>query len=77
MELMTRVQILDEAVCVSLRGNGLRKAMKPFILTPATDKAYFIRQSVWEKENSDFKLALLNLKSDFVSLPVRDGDGGE
>ena len=29
---VTRVQILDEAVCVSLRSNALRKGMNPSVL---------------------------------------------
>ena len=34
----TRVQILDETVCISLSTNTLRKGMNPIILPPAMGK---------------------------------------
>ena len=38
MDMATRVQILDETDCISLRINTLRKAMNPIILPPAMGK---------------------------------------
>ena len=35
MELATCAQILDEAVCVSLHANTIRKGMNPSVLSPA------------------------------------------
>ena len=32
MELVTRVQIRDEAICVSLRNYALGKGMNPYLL---------------------------------------------
>ena len=38
MELPTKVQILDDAVCISLYANILRKGMNPFVHPPAMGK---------------------------------------
>ena len=38
MELATQVQILDEAVCISLCADTLRKGMNPFVLLPSIGK---------------------------------------
>ena len=38
MELATRVQFLDEAVCISLHTNTFGKGMNPSVLLPAMDK---------------------------------------
>ena len=38
MDAATRVQILDEAGCISLNTNTLGKAMNPIILPPAMGK---------------------------------------
>ena len=38
MELVTRVQILDKAVCVSLCANALGKRMNPSVFLPAMGK---------------------------------------
>ena len=35
MESVTRVQTLDEAVCISLCANALRKGMNLSVLTPS------------------------------------------
>ena len=49
MELVAYVQILDSALCISLHINALRKGMN----------LEWTRQSIKEKKNSEFKLALL------------------
>ena len=38
MELMTQVQILDKAVCISLLANTIGKGMNPSVLTQAISK---------------------------------------
>ena len=38
MDTMTRVQILDEADCISNSTNNFGKGMNPIILTPAMSK---------------------------------------
>ena len=38
MELMTQVQILDKADCISLYANVLKKGMNPSVLPPAMGK---------------------------------------
>ena len=38
MDIVTRVQILDEADYISRSANILRKGMNPIILTPAKGK---------------------------------------
>ena len=38
MELVTKVQILDEIVYVSLHANDIEKGMNPAFLLPTTDK---------------------------------------
>ena len=51
---MTRVQILDVAVCISLCTNTIEKGMNPTILFPVIGKLNhlaFIWQPVKEKEN--------------------------
>ena len=77
MESVTRVQILDEAVCISLCANSLEKSMNPCVFSPAIskyqgtwDSSALVRQQVWKKENSKFKPAVLYLKIDLVSHPT-------
>ena len=74
------VQILDKAVCVSLGANAFGKGINPSLLPAAIDKYQdrlncldFIRQPVTKKETSVFKPAVLCLKIDLVSHPVRGG----
>ena len=38
IESVTRVQILQEAACISLHTNALQKAMKPSLILPAMGK---------------------------------------
>ena len=38
MDMVTQVQILDKAVCISYGANTLGKGMHPTILPPATGK---------------------------------------
>ena len=38
MDMETRVQILDKAICISHSANTLRKAVNPTILPPAIGK---------------------------------------
>ena len=38
MNMVTRVQTMDEAVCISLNGNNLVKGMDPVIFLPAMRK---------------------------------------
>ena len=38
MNMVSRVQILNEAVCISHRGNTLGKGMHPTILSPDMSK---------------------------------------
>ena len=38
MESMTRVQILDEAVCISLQANALGKGINPSVFLQAIGK---------------------------------------
>ena len=62
MDSGTRVQILDEAVCISHSANNLGKSLNPIILPPAVDKLLgrlgsltLVGWPVLEKENSEFK----------------------
>ena len=75
MEYVTRVQILDEAVYVSLCANALRKGMNPYVLFPVIDKwldrldcLVLIKQK--SLRITEFKPTLLHLKADFVSHPA-------
>ena len=38
MDMANKIQILDEAVCISHSGNTFRKDMNPVILLPAMSK---------------------------------------
>ena len=38
MKLVTSVQILDKAICVSLHVNAVEKGMNPLVLVPIMDK---------------------------------------
>ena len=38
MELVTQIQILDKAVCISFSTNTLREGMHPSVVTPAVGK---------------------------------------
>ena len=80
---MTRVQILDEAVCVSHSTNAREKILIPKGVLPAIGKSWdrlgslaLERQPVSEKEDSKFKLAAPRLKIDLVSQPACDGGVG-
>ena len=75
MDTATRVQILEEADCISLSTNTLWKGMNPIILPPA-----IVGQTVFfslgeatslEEGNSEFKPVKLRLKTDLVSYPAR------
>ena len=75
MVTVIRVQILNEAVCISHSTNTLGKGMKLIILLPARDKEWdrqrsltLVRQPVKEKE---FRTAEPRLKIDFASYPAR------
>ncbi len=78
MDTETRVQILDEADCISHSTNTLRKGMNLIILHPAMGKqsgrlgsSALVRQLVLEKENSELKPVKLCLKIELVSYPGR------
>ena len=83
MDTATRVQILDEADCISHCTNTLGKGMDPIILPPAMSKrlgrlrsSALVWQLVWEKENSEFQPVKLRLKIDLVSYPaIAEGVG--
>ena len=69
MGLATRIEILDEAVCILLRDNALGKGMNPFFLPPTRGKELsllvfqdLVRQPGQEKENFQFNKVLLRLK---------------
>ena len=77
MELVTQVQILDKAVCISLYANTFPKGINQSVLSSALGKYLgrlisltLVRQPVSEKENSEFETALLCFKIDFVSHPA-------
>ena len=74
MDAAIRVQILDEADCISHCTNSLGKDMNPSILPPAISRLNFLTlvwQLVYEKENFEFEPVKLRLKTDPVSHPVR------
>ena len=60
MELETKVQILDEAVCISQCANALRKGMNPSVLFPTrgkfvvmlTKERHWKHKKGWEKNIS-------------------------
>ena len=59
MDTVTRVQIMDEAVCISHSANTFGKGMNPTILSSAIGKykgSSLVWQLVLEKKNSKFKL---------------------
>ena len=69
MDTATRVQILEETVCILQSTDTLRKVMYPPILPPAKGKKQsrlgylaFVRQPVKETENSESKPVKLRLK---------------
>ena len=69
--MVTPVQILDKAVCISYCFNTLGKDMNLVILPPAMGKLQgsldFLTlewQHVYEKENSEFKPVKLCLETD-------------
>ena len=77
MGTATRVQILDETVCILHKANTLKKGMNPVIPSPAISKSCgrqgssaLICQTVEEKENYEFKHVKLRLKIDLVSHPT-------
>ena len=70
MESVTRVQILDETGCISLCVNDLERGMNPSVLHSAMGKLLgrlgylaLVRQPGEEKENSEFKSAVIRLKN--------------
>ena len=74
MKSMAPVQILGEAIYISLHTNIYWKGMNPTVLLPYMSKLKdrlgsfaLFWQPVKEKENSEFKSALLHLKIDLVS----------
>ena len=63
----TRVQILDDAICVLQSTNTLRKDMRPIIILSARSKykgrlvfLTLVWQPVLVKENADFKTSLVS-----------------
>ena len=74
MDLVTQVQILDEAVWISHSANTLGKGMNLTIFPSAMSIKQgrlsfltFVWQLVYEKENSEFEPVKLHLKTDLVS----------
>ena len=74
---------LDEAVCASLRANSFGKDMTPFVLLLSVINKYdnlgslvLVRPLIEEKENIEFKPALLHLKIDLVSHSTHNGGVG-
>ena len=77
MDMVTRVQTLNEAVCISHGTNTLIKGMRLNILSPGMGKQKvilgpltFVGQLVKEKENFEFKFVKFHLKIDLVSHPA-------
>ena len=69
MVRVTRIQVLDKAVYLSLCANALEKGMNLSILLSAIDEQWgrlgylgSVMQPVYEKENSEFNPAVLRLK---------------
>ena len=83
MESMIRVQILIEALYISLRGNALGKGMNLSVLLSNSEKIgdqtvlFSLSKPFEEKENSELKPLVLLLKIDFVSYPARRGGFGQ
>ena len=77
MDMMTRVQILDETDCISHSTNTLGKGMNPIILPPAIGKIvgqtrfFSLGEAASLEGNSEFKPVKLCLKIDLVSYPTR------
>ena len=79
MELSIQVQILDEAVCISLCANALGKGMNLSVLPPAMEKYYdwmgsllSVKQLVQEREISEsnqFYFALKLILSCILLVP--------
>ena len=77
MELAIWVQILDEAVCISLQVNSFRKGRNTPVPSLAMGK--IVAQTGFfslGKKNFKFKLDLLHLKIDLVSHPTHGGGVG-
>ena len=72
MDPATRVQILDEAVCISHSSNTLEKCINQTIpsIVGQTDSLTLVWQPV-KKEISEFKPVKIRLKIDLVSQPAR------
>ena len=71
MELLTWVQTLHKVVCISLCANTLQRGMNPsqlWINSQTFGSLALVRQPVKEKENSEFKSALLHLKIDLENI---------
>ena len=73
MESGSRVQILDKGACVSLRAYASRNYMNSSLPRPAIVTPALIRQPVYEKEMSEFKISVLPLEIDLVSHFDRSG----
>ena len=74
MEPVIQVQILYEAICISLCINVLGKDMNPSVLSLSMSK--IVGQLVLEKENSELKPTLLCFRNDLVSHPACSGGVG-
>ena len=80
MDSANRVQIQDEADCISHSINTLEKSMNLIILPPVMDKYQdsmcalaLVRQPVWEKKNSELKPVITPLKKfDLMSHPAHE-----
>ena len=72
-----RDQNLDCTFCVSLHANALGKSTNPSLFSPYKRLGYLalIRQQISEKENSEFKIALLHLKKLTLCLTLSVAEG--
>ena len=76
MDTATRNQILNEAVCIRLHNNSL---VWIHISLPSYSRLVPLAlewQPVKEKENSEFKPAILGWKNDLVPHPAQGGGVG-
>ena len=78
MDPATRVQVLDEAACISKSANTLGKRVNTSIPSPARgnykgrlDSLILVCQPDKEKENFEFKPVELHLRTDLVSHLAR------